>query len=295
MQHSVCFSFNKTKGINSREPHLKIFSSDISPPLSALTRPLSLTAVQLVPLFPADRPQRINNILTSATEPYDVSLSRSFQNLSHLQPSYELPLKPDLSKYSPHRLSDKDMDDYYPRKHLHPDFAGRGPTHMVKLNAEPHQHHQHQQHQQRQQRPRRVQRAMSQDHVLSPPRTPRSRNLSNEQLLSADRLHSQDPLLSPAMRRDKFREKAMARAMSHADMLMPTTPVMDRHKMTKMHSQPSASSDSYNTLMVNHHAGTSTSKRQAFASRRTHTVDHLQYIPGHHHTYRTASKNEVTV
>ncbi|XP_008401030.1 protein shisa-6 isoform X1 [Poecilia reticulata] len=258
-----------------------------------------------------DRPQRINNILTSATEPYDVSLSRSFQNLSHLQPSYELPLKPDLSKYSPHRLSDKDMDDYYPRKHLHPDFAGRGPTHMVKLNAEPHQHQQHQQ----RQRPRRVQRAMSQDHVLSPPRTPRrgdyglssygamaaaaygsSRNLSNEQLLSADRLHSQDPLLSPAMRRDKFREKAMARAMSHADMLMPTTPVMDRHKMTKMHSQPSASNDSYNTLMVNHHAaGASTSKRQAFASRRTHTVDHLQYIPGHHHTYRTASKNEVTV
>uniref|UniRef100_A0A3Q1FNI3 Shisa family member 6 n=1 Tax=Acanthochromis polyacanthus TaxID=80966 RepID=A0A3Q1FNI3_9TELE len=238
--------------------------------------------------------------------PYDLSLSRSFQNLSHLPPSYELALKSDLSKYSLHRLSDKDIDDYYTRKHHHPDFGGRGPTHMVKLNAEPQQHHQ------QRQRPRRVQRAMSQDHVLSPPRTPRrgdyglssygvmaaaaygsSRHLSEEQLLSADRLHSQDPLLSPAMRRDKFREKAMARALSHADMLMPTTPVMDRHKMTKMHSQPSASNDSYNTLTVNHQA--TTSKRQAFASRRTHTVDHLQYIPGHHHTYRTASKNEVTV
>ncbi|XP_074511939.1 protein shisa-6 isoform X4 [Sebastes fasciatus] len=213
------------------------------------------------------------------------------------------------------RYGDKDVDDYYNRKHHHPDFGGRGPTHMVKLNADPQQHQQHQQqhqHQQRQ-RPRRVQRAMSQDHVLSPPRTPRrgdyglssygvmaatayssSRHLSEEQLLSADRLHSQDPLLSPAMRRDKFREKAMARAMSHADMLMPVTPTMDRHKMTKMHSQPTASNDSYNTLTVNHQAPT-TSKRQAFASRRTHTVDHLQYIPGHHHTYRTASKNEVTV
>ncbi|XP_070704647.1 protein shisa-6 isoform X4 [Pempheris klunzingeri] len=254
-----------------------------------------------------ERPQRMNNILTSATEPYDLSLSRSFQNLSHLPPSYELALKSDLSKYSSslHRLSDKDIDEYYTRKHHHTDFGGRGPTHMVKLNADP------QQHQQRQ-RPRRVQRAMSQDHVLSPPRTPRrgdyglssygvmagaayssSRHLSEEQLLSADRLHSQDPLLSPAMRRDKFREKAMARAMSHADMLLPITPVMDRHKMTKMHSQPSASNDSYNTLTVNHPA--TTSKRQAFASRRTHTVDHLQYIPGHHHTYRTASKNEVTV
>uniref|UniRef100_A0A3B4VMF9 Shisa family member 6 n=1 Tax=Seriola dumerili TaxID=41447 RepID=A0A3B4VMF9_SERDU len=240
-----------------------------------------------------ERPQRMNNILTSATEPYDLSLSRSFQNLSHLPPSYELALKSDLSTYSSslHRLSDKDIDEYYTRKHHHPDFGGRGPTHMVKLNADPQHHQQHQQHQQRQ-RPRRVQRAMSQDHVLSPPRTP-SRHLSEEQLLSADRLHSQDPLLSPAMRRDKFREKAMARAMSHADMLMPTTPVMDRHKMTKMHSQPSASNDSYNTLTVNHHV--TTSKRQAFASRRTHTVDHLQYIPGHHHTYRTASKNEVTV
>ncbi|XP_025762237.1 protein shisa-6 isoform X1 [Oreochromis niloticus] len=250
-----------------------------------------------------ERPQRMNNILTSATEAYDLSLSRSFQNLSHLPPSYELALKSDLS--------DKDIDDYYARKH-HPDFGGRGPTHMVKLNAEPQQHQQHQQHQQRQ-RPRRVQRAMSQDHVLSPPRTPRrgeyglssygvmaaaaygsSRHLSEEQLLSADRLHSQDPLLlSPAMRRDKFREKAMARALSHADMLIPTTPVMDRHKVTKMHSQPSASTDSYNTLTVNHQV--TTSKRQAFASRRTHTVDHLQYIPGHHHTYHTASKNEVTV
>lgn len=209
---------------------------------------------------------------------------------------------------SPNSPGDKDIDDYYARKH-HPDFGGRGPTHMVKLNAEPQQHQQHQQ----RQRPRRVQRAMSQDHVLSPPRTPRrgeyglssygvmaaaaygsSRHLSEEQLLSADRLHSQDPLLlSPAMRRDKFREKAMARAMSHADMLIPTTPVMDRHKVTKMYSQPSASTDSYNTLTVNHQV--TTSKRQAFASRRTHTVDHLQYIPGHHHTYHTASKNEVTV
>lgn len=71
-----------------------------------ITRPiLTDGSALLLPLFLADRPQRMNNILTSATEPYDVSLSRSFQNLSHLQPSYELPLKPDLSKYSLHRLS----------------------------------------------------------------------------------------------------------------------------------------------------------------------------------------------
>ncbi|XP_061906316.1 protein shisa-6-like isoform X2 [Entelurus aequoreus] len=240
-----------------------------------------------------ERPQRNNNILTAATVPYDVSLSRSFQNLNHLPPAYELSLQSDLS--------DKDVDDFYGRKHHHADFGGRGPAHMMKMNDLPHHH-------QQRQRPRRVQRALSQDHVLSPPRTPRrgdyglssygavaaaaygsSRHLSDEQLLSADRLHSQDPLLSPAMRRDKFREKAMARAMSHADMLLPTTPVMDRHKMTKMHSQPG---DAYNTLTISQHA--SAGKRQAFASRRTHTVDHLQFIPGHHHTYR-GGKNEVTV
>lgn len=194
------------------------------------------------------------------------------------------------------------MDEYYARKHHHADFGGHGPTQVVKLSADP----------QHRQRPRRVQRAMSQDHVLSPPRTPRrgdyglssygavatnaygsSRHLSDEQLLSVDRLHSQDPLLSPAMRRDRFREKAMARAMSHADMLLPVTPVKERHKMAKMQSQLGGFNDSYNTLTVNHQA--SASKRQAFASRRTHTVDHLQYAPSHHHAYRTASKNEVTV
>ncbi|XP_068194033.1 protein shisa-6-like [Antennarius striatus] len=241
-----------------------------------------------------ERPPRVNNILTSATEPYDLNLSRSFQNLSHLPP-YEPPHKVDLGE--------ADLDGFYTRKHHHPDFGGRGPTHLMKLSADP---------QQQRQRPRRVQRALSQDHVLSPPRTPRhgdyglssyggmaanaygsSRHVSDEQLLSADRLHSQDPLLlSPAMRRDKFREKAMARAMSHADMLMPVTPVRDR-RMTKMHSQPGAASEAFNTLTVNHPA--TASKRQAFASRRTHTVDHLQYLPGPHHAYRTASKNEVTV
>lgn len=198
---------------------------------------------------------------------------------------------------------DKDTDEYYPRKHHH---SGQAPPHVVKLSADPHHR----------QRPRRVQRAMSQDHVLSPPRTPRrgdyglssygavaanayssSRHLSDEQLLSVDRLHSQDPLLSPAMRRDKFREKAMARAMSHADMLLPVTPVRDRHKLTKMHTQVGGGGGggSYHTLTVDHQPSASASKRQAFASRRTHTVDHLQYAPGHHHAYRTASKNEVTV
>ncbi|XP_055754111.1 protein shisa-6-like isoform X2 [Salvelinus fontinalis] len=265
-----------------------------------------------------EKPQRMNNILTSQTEPYDLdmSFSRSFQNLTHLPPNYELAAmsKADLSKYSSlHKLSDKDIDEYYMRKR-HQDLAGRQilqPPHMVKLNTEPHQQHR--------QRPHRVQRAMSQDHVLSPERTPRhgyglsaynmgissygSRILSEEQLLSADRLQSQDPLLSPdkmlSLRRSNFREKAMSRAMSHVDInFVPTTPVMDRSeryaKMQKMHSHPTTINDSYNTLTVSH---PTTNKRQQFASRRTHTVDHLQYIPGHQHNnqYRTASKNEVTV
>ncbi|XP_010890014.1 protein shisa-6 isoform X3 [Esox lucius] len=252
-----------------------------------------------------EKPQRMNNILTSQTEPYDLdmSFSRSFQNLTHLPQNY------DLAAMSKADLTDKDVDEYYMRKR-HQDLAGRQtlqPPHMVKLNAEP-----------QRQKPRRVQRAMSQDHVLSPERTPRhgyglsaynmgvstygSRILSEEQLLSADRLQSQDPLLSPdkmlSLRRSNFREKAMSRAMSHVDInFVPTTPVVDRSeryaKMQKMHSHPTTTSDSGNMLTVNH---ATTNKRQQFASRRTHTVDHLQYIPGHHHNqYRTASKNEVTV
>lgn len=42
----------------------------------------------------------MNNILTSATEPYDLSFSRSFQNLAHLPPSYESAVKTQPSKYS---------------------------------------------------------------------------------------------------------------------------------------------------------------------------------------------------
>ncbi|XP_051742278.1 protein shisa-6-like isoform X4 [Ctenopharyngodon idella] len=250
---------------------------------------------------------RMNNILTSQTEPYDLSFSRSFQNLTHLPPSYEMAMKAELS--------DKD-DEYYIRKHHLPDLTPRSgnlQTHMIKLNVDPPA---------QRQKPKRVQRAMSQDHVLSPAHSRPHRDydlssytggagglspyhgriLSEEQLLSADRLLSQDPLLSPdkmlSLRRSNFREKAMSRALSHTDMFVPTTPVMDRHyKMMKMHSHPSSSSnnnESYNTLTVN--SAQVGNKRQAFANRRMHTVDHLQYIPGHHHhQYRTASKTEVTV
>lgn len=48
--------------------------------------------------YPAEKP-RMNNILTSQTEPYDLSFSRSFQNLTHLPPSYEMAMKAELSKY----------------------------------------------------------------------------------------------------------------------------------------------------------------------------------------------------
>ncbi|XP_048848374.1 protein shisa-6 isoform X1 [Brienomyrus brachyistius] len=264
---------------------------DLDIPLAYSNQQHNYSHLDLTALTPKIEKPRLNRILTSQTEPYDLSFSRSFQNLAHSPPSYEIPIKSDLS--------DKDLDDYYPRKHHLPELPPRAmlPLHMDQQVPPPRQ------------RPRRVQRAMSQDHVLSPERAPprdyglptftlspyHGRILSEEQLLSAERLQSQDPLLSPekmlTLRRHGHRDKVMSRAMSHADMLMPTTPVMDRH-VKKIHLEPSPSVDAYNTLTVNQ----CTSKRQAFASRRTHTVDHLQYIPGHHHHYqRTASKTEVTV
>lgn len=184
-------------------------------------------------------------------------------------------------------------NNYYGRKHHLPDVTPK----LVKLAPEtPVQRV----------KPRRVQRAMSQDHVLSPVVSRRDyvapAYAFTEDLLSADRLQSRDPLLSPdkllSLRRADFREKSMARALSHTDMFVPPTPTIDRHhRMAKAHShsqQSDASDDGYrgNDGLLS----VSGNKRQAFASRRTHTVDHLQYIPGHHHhQYRTASKNEVTV
>ncbi|XP_053541191.1 protein shisa-6 isoform X6 [Ictalurus punctatus] len=129
---------------------------------------------------------------------------------------------------------------------------------------------------------------------------------SQERLYSQDRLRSQDPLLSPDKtmppKRGSFHgDKSMSRAISHTDVFMPTTPLLDHYKMTKIHSHPSASNNSgtaavHNTLTKSQ----TTSKRQAFASRRTQTVEQLHYVPQaaqqqHHHHYRTGSKTEVTV
>ncbi|XP_056912383.1 protein shisa-6 isoform X2 [Takifugu flavidus] len=361
---------------------------------------------------------RISSILTSQTEPYDLSLSRSFQSLSHLPPSYEVAIKADLSRFSSLKKLNKEVEDYYTRKRHLPDLAARGtlPLHVLKISQEQHREQQHQsqalqssisptptsskssqQQLQQRQRPRRVQRAMSQDRVLSPQRAPQQeysmssngmspyggRILSDEQLLSAERLRSQehllpqdrhtsqerlcskdrmfskdrllsqdhlyskdrhysqerlfsqerlysqdhllsqDPLLSPdklmSIKRGKVSsisggfygsDLSMSRAISHTDVFIPTTPLMDRYKMTKMHSHPSASNNGTggaqgaggtahsNTLVMNQ----TSSKRQAFASRRTHTVEQLHYIPQHQQQqqpqpqhYRTGSKTEVTV
>ncbi|XP_069339361.1 protein shisa-6 isoform X3 [Eulemur rufifrons] len=231
---------------------------------------------------------RMNNILTSATEPYDLSFSRSFQNLAHLPPSYESAVKTNPTKYSSlKRLTDKEADEYYMRRRHLPDLAARGtlPLNVIQMS---------QQKPLPRERPRRPIRAMSQDRVLSPERglpdefgMPYDRILSDEQLLSTERLHSQDPLLSPE--RTAFPEQSLSRAISHTDVFV-STPVLDRYRMTKMHSHPSASNNSYATLGQSQTAA----KRHAFASRRHNTVEQLHYIPGHHTCY-TASKTEVTV
>nr|XP_021586991.2 protein shisa-6 [Ictidomys tridecemlineatus] len=238
---------------------------------------------------PTHEKPRMNNILTSATEPYDLSFSRSFQNLAHLPPSYESAVKTNPSKYSSlKRLTDKEADEYYMRRRHLPDLAARGtlPLNVIQMS---------QQKPLPRERPRRPIRAMSQDRVLSPERRlpdefsmPYDRILSDEQLLSTERLHSQDPLLSPE--RTAFPEQSLSRAISHTDVFV-STPVLDRYRMTKMHSHPSASNNSYATLGKSH---STAAKRHAFASRRHNTVEQLHYIPGHHTCY-TASKTEVTV
>ncbi|XP_041753393.1 protein shisa-6-like isoform X7 [Coregonus clupeaformis] len=151
----------------------------------------------------------------------------------------------------------------------------------------------------------------SQDHMYPKDRHfSQDRLYSQDHLYSQDRLYSQDPLISPdkmmmSLKRVSggFRgnnDKSMSHAISHPDVFMPTTPLMDHYKMTKMHSHPSASNNAgaaggagagghSSTLAMNH----TTNKRQQFASRRTHTVEQLHYMPQQH--YRTGSKTEVTV
>lgn len=183
--------------------------------------------------------------------------------------------------------ADKEADEYYMRRRHLPDLAARGtlPLNVIQMS---------QQKPLPRERPRRPIRAMSQDRVLSPDRgladefsMPYDRILSDEQLLSTERLHSQDPLLSPE--RTTFPEQSLSRAISHTDVFV-STPVLDRYRMSKMHSHPSASNNSYATLGQSQTAA----KRHAFASRRHNTVEQLHYIPGHHTCY-TASKTEVTV
>uniref|UniRef100_A0A3Q0QN93 Shisa family member 6 n=1 Tax=Amphilophus citrinellus TaxID=61819 RepID=A0A3Q0QN93_AMPCI len=242
---------------------------------------------------------RISGILTSQTEPYDLSFSRSFQSLSHLPPSYEAAVKADLNRFSSlKKLTDKEVEDYYTRKRHLPDLAARGtlPLHVLKMSQDqrllPQDRHTSQDRLYSKDRIYSKDRLLSQEHLYSKDRHySQDRLYSQERLYSQDHLLSQDPLLSP----DKLMsDKSMSRAISHTDVFIPTTPLMDRYKMTKMHSHPSASN---NSGAMNQTAN----KRQAFASRRTHTVEQLHYVPQHHQQqqqpqhYRTGSKTEVTV
>lgn len=61
--------------------------------------PFSLFCVCIC-MYVSPENNRISGILTSQTEPYDLSFSRSFQSLSHLPPSYEAAVKADLSRFS---------------------------------------------------------------------------------------------------------------------------------------------------------------------------------------------------
>lgn len=61
--------------------------------------PFSLFCVCIC-MYVSPENNRISGILTSQTEPYDLSFSRSFQSLSHLPPSYEAAVKADLNRFS---------------------------------------------------------------------------------------------------------------------------------------------------------------------------------------------------
>ncbi|XP_013881600.1 protein shisa-6 homolog, partial [Austrofundulus limnaeus] len=100
--------------------YFSVFNVGGSPPGFLVCRSTLSCSTEL--LFTENN--RISGILTSQTEPYDLSFSRSFQSLSHLPPSYEAAVKADLNRFSSlKKLTDKEVEDYYSRKRHLPDLA----------------------------------------------------------------------------------------------------------------------------------------------------------------------------
>ncbi|XP_004866705.1 protein shisa-7 isoform X2 [Heterocephalus glaber] len=242
-----------------------------------------------------------------------LSCSRSFHNLSHLPPSYEVAVKSELNRYSSlKRLAEKDLDDVYlKRRPLAEGPRGTLPLHALRrpgtgggyradgwggpepLSLAPAPH------------PRRV---MSQEHLLGDGgrsrhefTLPRARLVSQEHLLLSSpealrqsREHLLSPPRSPALPPDRA-----GLAASHSNLLLgPAGPP------TPLHALPPAGLHA----PLHHHAlhgspqpawaaegGGTLARRAPF--QRQGTLEQLQFIPGHHlpQHLRTASKNEVTV
>ncbi|XP_078393711.1 protein shisa-6-like [Cetorhinus maximus] len=212
--------------------------------------------------------------------------SCSYHNLSHLPPSYEMAMKPELNKYSSlKRLAAKDVDDYCKRRHL-AEVMARGTLPLRAMKTDPAEV------------PGRdfapnTRRVMSQDRLLGeglpalPPLPPPRLSPLAYATIARGRLLSPDRLAGGGGGGGGGGKKAL----SQSNVCAPAAAWLDRHQMVKMNSHPPATGGGGGggPLPPTPAAGSPhtpwgeaaiAERRHAFAAKRHSTVEQLHFIPG---------------
>uniref|UniRef100_H3CJE0 Shisa family member 7 n=1 Tax=Tetraodon nigroviridis TaxID=99883 RepID=H3CJE0_TETNG len=258
---------------------------------------------QAPPPAPNTPPPSVSPVMRHSSSHH--SFSHSFHNLAQLPPSYELALKPEISRYS----SLKKLGEWLgegprlasSRRHYLPwggDYT-LGSRGTLPLNGS---------------RPR--------THI--PPSTPnpyplpgQSHHTSSSFDRPPRRVRSQDQLLAFGEGNSLSRQSKNQQHQYYKAMMNPSRgsnsqtlrrPSLDRHHMIKMNSHPTPGHDHDRASAMpvmgmqggwdSGSGGHPNARRMAFASKRQNTIEQLHFIPGGGgggQGLRTGSKNEVTV
>ncbi|XP_067882066.1 protein shisa-6-like [Heterodontus francisci] len=262
--------------------------------------------------LPLDRSRRNNvNLYNPCSRQNALLTSCSYHNLSHLPPSYESTMKPEMNKYSSlKRLAAKDLDDYCKKRHL-AEVTARGTLPLRAMKAD----RADAAFRDAGANPRRV---MSQDRLLGealpplppPPPPPRPSHLAyatiaRERLLSPDRLGRRGGGAAPPHHPVPFGERPLSKKALSQSNVCAATPWLDRHQIVKMNSHPPSAAAAASSPRSAWGEAPIADRRQAFAAKRHSTVEQLHFIPGHANQVpqpqapppqlRTGSKTEVTV
>ncbi|XP_041037900.1 protein shisa-6-like [Carcharodon carcharias] len=237
--------------------------------------------------LPLDRSRRNNvNPANPCGRQNALLTSCSYHNLSHLPPSYEMAMKPELNKYSSlKRLAAKDVDEYCKRRHL-AEVMARGTLPLRAMKTDPAE------------APGRdfapnTRRVMSQDRLLGeglpalPPLPPPRLSPLAYATIARGRLLSPDRLAGAGGR------PLGKKALSQSNVCAPAAAWLDRHQIVKMNSHPPAAGGggaggpqppppAAGSPRAPWGEAAIAERRHAFAAKRHSTVEQLHFIPGHH-------------